>query len=136
MPEPIAGTSIYLLPGMSVKITSPVSYNNNNGYYPMIKAVPKNFFPSKDPKTGNFTPKNGFVLEDEEVGTLEIADDNTLSVIYRHKKAATNAIWFFALTGERALVNVISVPIHDHSSIVQGGPAYGTYFSDDEEANT
>lgn len=137
MPEPIAGTAVYLLPGMSVELTAPVSYNNNNGYFPLIEAVPTNFFPNKDPETeANFIPKNGFVVEDEEVGTIEVSSKDSLTVIYRHKKPAKNSIWFFALTGERALVNVVSVPIHDHSSIVQGGPAYGTYFSDDEEGNT
>ena len=30
-------------------------------------------------------------------------------------------------------VKVISVPIHDHTTIVHGGPAYGTYFDDDIE---
>jgi hypothetical protein len=29
-------------------------------------------------------------------------------------------------------IDIIAVPIHDHSSIVAGGPAYGTYFTDDE----
>ena len=73
-------------------------------------------------------------IEDERNGTLHLAsDERGTVVIYTHKRVASNAIWFFAISGERGLVNVISVPIHDHSTIVHGGPAYGTYFDDDTE---
>ena len=74
----------------------------------------------------------GFVLEDTRNGELTLTNDDVgTSVTYTHKRPISNSIWFFAVTGERGLVNVISVPIHDHSSVVMGGPAYGTYFDDD-----
>jgi hypothetical protein len=43
-----------------------------------------------------------------------------------------NKVYFLSRTGEKGVVDIISVPIHDHSSVVTGGPAYGTYFTDDE----
>jgi hypothetical protein len=75
----------------------------------------------------------GFVAEDSRVGKLQADPTDPAAIVYTHKRAQKNAIWFFARSGERGVMNIVSVPIHDHSSIVQGGPAYGTYFSDDEE---
>jgi hypothetical protein len=75
----------------------------------------------------------GFAMENTDVGELTVpTDEEGAAIIYKHQKAAKNSIWFFASTGEYALVNIVSVPIHDHSSIVQGGPAYGTYYDDSE----
>jgi hypothetical protein len=115
---------------MSIEIKCPVSPKNGNGYFPRIEPLPQSVL------NGMASPGDlirGFVLEDTAVGTLSTNPDSGsgLSVIYVHNKTAENAIWFFSLTGERGLVNVISVPIHDHSSIVQGGPAFGTYFDDE-----
>jgi hypothetical protein len=44
---------------------------------------------------------------------------------------------YFVAHGERKILNEEGnyesrTLIHDHSSIVAGGPAYGTYFTDDE----
>ena len=73
----------------------------------------------------------GYVLDDTTVGELSLADNNDGGgVKYTHKKAAQNAIWFYARTGEKAVCNIAAIPIHDHSSLVQGGPAFGTYFND------
>ena len=75
---------------------------------------------------------NGWVVEDSDVGLIE-ADQGKPAVLYTHKKPEKNALYFFNQRGSlKSAVYVVSVPIHDHSSIVQGGPAYATYFSDDE----
>ena len=122
MALPKIGTSIYLLPGMKAKFKAPGHYitpketmkvPNENGVYEAKPVV------------------NGFVVQYEDVGTIE-AVENEPAVIYTHKKFGLNKIYFFSRTGEAGLVDIIAVPIHDHSSIVTGGPAYGTYFTDDE----
>ena len=128
MPDPISGVAVYLIPGMSVKLTSSLSNRNNFGYF-AAQTIPDGYF-------GDMTYVSdilrGFVVEDERNGVLSAApDEQGTVIIYTHKRIAANAIWFFAVSGERGLVNVISVPIHDHSTIVHGGPAYGTYFDDD-----
>jgi len=122
----LVGKAIYLLPGMSYKIKSPISEMNNMGYFPRQANI-KLYGVDRE-------VKRGFVIKDEDVGTIEPTSENEVAVIYTHKRPEKNEIWFYALTGERGLVEVVSVPIHDHSSIMQGGPGYGTYFSDDIEA--
>lgn len=130
MANQIFGTSVYLLPGMSVKISAPVGdARNNMGWY-AAKEIPSGAF--KDTQNvGSIT--RGFVVEDTNIGNIQLTTEEEAAVVYKHKKAAKNSIWFFSATGERGVVNIVSVPIHDHSSIVQGGPAYGTYFSDDQD---
>jgi len=122
----------YLLPGMSIQIKIPFS-DRPSGYFAQTDAAQINLDKQfgKDNKAS--TPINGFVVEDKNVGTLQVDANDPTAVIYTHKRAQKNSIWFFARTGERGVLNIVAVPIHDHSSIVQGGPAYGTYFSDDEE---
>lgn len=135
MANVVAGSSIYLMPGMSVKLACPVNYKNHNGFHPwpMTKPLPSTLFPDR-PDSSSLYTINGFIVEDPESGELTDANEPMLSVIYTHRKVAENAIWFFSNDLDiKTVVNVISVPIHDHSSIVQGGPAYGTYFDDDVE---
>jgi len=116
-----SNTSMYLLPGMKVELK--VSYffikkgNVNHKY--------------QDGTIKEVALINGFVVDDENVGTIEKASSGPC-VIYTHNKFEANVITFYALTGEKGSVDIMSVPIHDHSSIVAGGPAYGTYFTDDE----
>ena len=117
----VQGTSIYLLPGQSVKIEA-------EGYF--IRILDVKIEEDGEIKTVKLT--NGFCVLDDKVGTIE-AVSGEASVIYKHKKAESNTIIFYARTGEVGFCNVISVPIHDHSSIVQGGSAFGSYFSDDKE---
>lgn len=75
---------------------------------------------------------NGWIVEDNKVGTIE-KNGTKPSVIYTHKKPEKNALYFFNHRGSMVCaVYVVAVPIHDHSSIVTGGPAIATYFSDDE----
>ena len=118
------------MPGMSVKIKSPLTSKNDFGWF-AADEIPGGYF-SDLTYVGEIT--RGFVVEDTRNGTIQPApDDEGAAIIYTHRRVAENAIWFFSVSGERGLVNVISVPIHDHSSVVHGGPAYGTYFDDDVE---
>ncbi len=122
----ILGKAIYLLPGMSYKIESPLNEMNNMGFF--IRHDPVKLYGVTRTLT------RGFVIKDTDVGDIEPTSTEEVAIIYTHKRPEKNEIWFYALTGEKGLIEVVSVPIHDHSSIVQGGPAYGTYFSDDIEA--
>lgn len=116
--------AVYLLPGMQAKITVPLVYA---GFGERMFQVS-----SGEEKSYNLDDYNGFLVEDKEVGDIE-AVPNEPTVIYTHKKYEQNKIVFFGRNPEETCtVNVISVPIHDHSSIVTGGPAYATYFTDDE----
>lgn len=126
MEQNINETVIYLLAGMKVKIKAPVFKILGQGWFPETGEY---YIGGTAPRT----PINGFVVEDLTVGTPSIEGiSGEVAIYYHHKKAQENRIWFKAATGEMALCTISSVPLHDHSSIVQGGPAYGTYFSDDE----
>jgi hypothetical protein len=74
--------------------------------------------------------KLGFVSEDPLVGTIDIVDDGTLKVKYTHLQSRENRIYFFTANNEVHIISIISIPIHTHESIEQGGPAYGTYMAD------
>ena len=123
MEQVIGSTSIHLLAGMQAKIEAPINFLLGHGWF--IQKSKVNF------NGEDVTPTNGFIVEHSDVGTIDPVS-NEPAVIYTHKKAEENAVWFFAKTGEIAVCHILAVPIHDHSSVVQGGPAYGTYFSDDE----
>ena len=71
----------------------------------------------------------GFLVTNTDVGELVEGTGDKAGIIYKQLKHGDNKLVFFANTGERAIVNVIGVPIHDHSSIVQGGPGFGSYYS-------
>lgn len=126
MSNNIGETVIYLLAGMRAKIKAPVKAILGKGWFPSndSQVVPGASGARED-------IKNGFIVEDDKIGTIEPVA-NEVAVIYTHKRALENRVWFFADTGEMAVCTIAAVPIHDHSSIVQGGPAFGTYFSDDE----
>lgn len=123
MAENVSSVAIYLLAGQKVKIECPLTESNNMGFFVHPGPV---VFRGEDREL-----TRGFLVENQDVGDIVVTNEQEPAVIYTHNRAEDNAIWFFAHTGERAVCNIISVPIHDHSSIVQGGPAYGTYFSDD-----
>lgn len=114
-------SSIYLLPGMSIKLIV-------HDFFVRKKEVHHKF---QDGTAKTIDLMNGYVVDDENVGEIKVGDVGA-SVIYKHKKFELNVITFYAITGEIGKVDVMSVPIHDHSSIVAGGPAYGTYYTDDE----
>lgn len=132
MAENVTSLAIYLQPGMSVEIKVPVRQNLDTGFFAMQGSEPpRGYFEGKN-DVGDM--KRGFVCENTKVGDIVPSAEVAASVVYTHKVGVENSVWFFAATGEVGVVNIISVPIHDHSSIIQGGPAYGTYFDDDEEA--
>jgi len=120
--------SVYMSPGDTIRLKVPIDPENGHGFYPRIDDVVIDFNNTSVKLT------TGFRIEKDDVGTLTETTEQETSVKYTHNKPENNRIWFYALTGETIIVDVISVPIHDHSSIVRGGPAYGTYFSDDEVA--
>lgn len=113
-------SSVYLLPGMSVKLDVSHFFVRNSSVLHRYS----------DGSTKSIVLTNGFVVDNENVGKLTALEGP--SVIYKHNRFEYNIITFYALTGEKGRVYVMSVPVHDHSSIVAGGPAYGTYFSDDQ----
>jgi len=117
--------TINLLAGMKAKLTVPDYPKVGNSWFPRTNDVPI------DEQGNTVTPTNGFWVEDDTVGEITPVDGE-LAVEYHHKKSSKNVIWFEAATGERCVIHIGMVPIHDHSSVVQGGPAYGTYFSDDQ----
>jgi hypothetical protein len=114
-------TAVYLLPGMKIKLSVP-NYFKGTG-------TRKIMLSDGSYVTAELT--NGFWVEKEDVGTIDPLAGEP-AVVYTHKKFAQNRIVYFSKTGEIGEVDVMAVPIHDHSSVVTGGPAYGTYFTDDE----
>lgn len=117
------GNTINISAGMGLKLKIPVDPVMSQGKFAMK---------GTHPLTGDVTLINGFGTRYQDVGTVSEIDDEPkgTSVMYSHLKSERNTIWFFALTGEIGTVEIITVPIHDHSSIIQGGPAFGTYFSE------
>lgn len=116
--------SVYLLPGMTAKITAPKAWVGKGTHH-------------WQDSQGNWTKidanqNNAYHVEDEDIGRITKVYDDGVAVNYTHKKFGQNRVIFTNRYGEFSYVDIISVPIHDHSSIVQGGPAYGTYFVDDE----
>jgi hypothetical protein len=123
----IAGASLSLMPNMTADLevkglyarTEPYEIRDENG-----NVVPK-------------TLKRGFYVEDEDAGIIEEIEgtEGRAIVRYRQLKARENTVWFvslFEVDGEpiKGAFRSIYVPVHDHSSIVAGGPAYGTYRSE------
>ena len=119
--------SLYLVPGMRAELRIPINSYNNNAMFPTQNKT-------YEANNKAYTLKKGFYEEsDGTIGELlDLTDTSKFGVIYWHKKPEKNAVWYITAHPKiKILWNIISVPIHDHSSIVQGGPAYGTYFSDD-----
>ena len=120
-------TSLYLIPGMKVEVWIPINEYNNTAMFPTTETkykvntveyhLTKGFYEESNGTIGEFTGK-----------PLE----GRFGVENWHKKPEKNTIWYIsAHPNLKIRWNIVAVPIHDHSSIVQGGPAYGTYFSDD-----
>lgn len=127
----ILGTlSLSLIPGMYVDINIPTITDNDT--------IPNGMLP----KTGTYSYKGekrellrGYFVDNTLIGSLEeLSEDADLPlkprVRYIHEKPFPNRIYFIDIFSNFAVVDIIAVPIHDHSSITQGGPAYGTYYSD------
>ena len=121
-------STINLIPGMKAEIgvrSDLESGGRGMGSFAYLEATIKY-------KGESYDVVNGWIVEDNKTGTIE-ANGTKPSVIYTHKKPEKNALYFFNHRGSlAAAVYVVAVPIHDHSSIVTGGPALATYFSDDE----
>lgn len=121
--------TIHLLAGEEVKITSPIDAGDGSqgiGYFAkggVSGTVQHNG------ETRVLT--HGFLSDDENVGVVTPVPDDT-AVIYTHKMAERNKVYFYSDDGAVGVVDIISIGIHDHSSIVTGGPAYGTYFTDSD----
>jgi len=131
MADNISALAIYLLPGLSIKIKVPIMPRTNTGFWALEGSSPPEGYFRDMPNVSEM--QRGFVVEDEQIGTISSSTGAAeAAIIYTHKKPAKNAIWFFSATGEIGLINIITVPIHDHSNILQGGPAFGTYFDDSE----
>lgn len=113
--------SVYLLPGMKIKIKV-------QNFFVNPRVVEHKF---QDGRIEAVTLIQGFVVDNPVVGTIEPVTEEP-AVFYTHNMFEYNMITFYSRTGEKGQVAIMSVPIHDHSSIVAGGPAYSTYFSDDQ----
>jgi outer membrane receptor for ferrienterochelin and colicin len=119
--------TLFLLPGMTAKFEAldhfvwekdTVSHTNANGSVEERELV------------------HGFVMDNEDVGDFTPVNDE-VAVYYTHKKFSENVITFYSRHSDSiGKIFITAVPIHDHSSIVTGGPAYGTYFTDDETSDT
>lgn len=110
----VSGTSISLLPGMQVTLKVEQEFAKTG--LVTINKVKR-------------TPLRGFIVEDESVGTIEEVSTKDTIVLYKHNKPASNRIYFINSFGGTGLINIIYTPIHDHSTIITGGPANGTYSS-------
>jgi hypothetical protein len=114
--------AIYLLPGMSATIEAMDAFAD-------MGSVTHRYTDGSIKE--DVATLNGFVVDSEATGTI-MAVSGRPAVTYKHKKYNSNTITFYSRTGAVGRVDIVSVPIHDHASIVTGGPAFGTYFSDDE----
>ena len=115
-------TTIYTLPGVTTKIKA-------LGHWVETKTVAHERMDGTVVEDASLV--NGFYVDNEDVGTIEAVAGEP-AIQYTHKKFSENYITFYAATEEIGKIFVSAIPIHDHSSIVTGGPAYGTYFADDE----
>lgn len=109
--------------GFSINIQIP-NNDEGHGYFSQQGTVTVN--------GSEYTLTKGFMIENIEVGTIESVAGSELEIKYTHNEPAENKLRFFSRTGERLVIMIVNVPIHDHSSIVQGGPAFGTYFAEVE----
>jgi len=119
----ITNISVYLRAGEIYTFYVPVNMSNNMGYFPR-----KGEITLEDGTPRTF--QNGFFVENEDVGKIDKVHSDKVAVDYKHLYPTENSIWFHSATGERARIMISNVPVHDHASIITGGPAYGTYYSD------
>jgi hypothetical protein len=118
-------STISIPAGHYIDISVPVFPKQAQGAFPK-KAEEKISINGGEPKNHVY----GFVSEDDLVGTITKLPDPVLKVRYTHLQSKGNRIHFFTATNEHHIISIISIPIHTHGSIDQGGPAYGTYMAD------
>lgn len=118
--------SISLTPGMTLEIKIPVSVDSGgypNGSFPSL-------YNEINMAGSEKTLMNGYSVENDIVGHLELMDDG-ISIRYVHEKPYPNRIFYHPVVSEDVyVISIVAVTVHDHSSMSQGGPAYGTYFTD------
>ena len=110
--------------GNYVEISVPVFPTEGQGSFPKKKGETIKMYGKE------YNHVRGFFSEDELVGTIEESKDNTLKVKYTHLQSRENRIYFVSASDEVFVISIISIPVHTHESIEQGGPAYGTYMAD------
>ena len=122
--------SVSLVPGMYLDINIPIVNQEEH--------LPNGMMPKTGTYTYNGVDKDlttyrGFFVENDIVGHLENIEDSGQALLpkirYVHDKPFPNKVYFLSTLNEMCVVDIIAIPIHDHSSITQGGPAYATYFS-------
>lgn len=123
----IVSYTISVPKGVRITLTVPTDIRTGQGFFPTSKPTVLIDGSVEVPTV------YGFAVRNSSVGKLEANTDSinagVLSVFYTQLLSKENTIYFFADTGEQQNINVIIVPIHDHSSIYQGGPAFGTFAS-------
>jgi hypothetical protein len=119
--------SVSIPAGVSLKISAPIDLSLGYGSFPSTKTSVEFFG-----KTISLT--SGFGVLDDDVGELiQSSDIDCPSVIYKHKKQASNKLFFLSDNNIYQTLSIVNIPLHDHSSIEQGGPAFGTYYVDYKE---
>lgn len=112
----VTGTSLALLPGMIVTLEVENTFANQG---PILHDGEQR------------TLIRGFFSENEEIGTIMEAEGEAGAIVkYKHLKSLSNRVWFYGRCGEVGMFSVVYVPIHDHASLVTGGPAFATYASE------
>lgn len=128
----IGTASINLAVGEEILLEIPNDYKSGKGWFAKMG---ENGAEGKIKWLGDTRDLvRGFMSENESIGTIKVnPNKKTASVIYLQKLSGENRVYFFADTGEMAVCNITQIPVHDHSSIMQGGPAYATYYTNPEE---
>lgn len=94
--------------------------------------------PCTDENMGGYWPtqadgfKNGFKLLNEEAGSIVKVHDDKVAIDYQHKSNMTNEIIFESISGDVVRIVAGNIMVHDHASVVTGGPAYGTYATEQQ----
>lgn len=125
----IGTTSVNLAVGEEILLEIPSDYKSGKGWFARGGENGEIKWLGRDRDL-----LRGFMVENENVGEIRAnPNKSAASVLYKQKLSGENRIYFFAATGESAVCNVTQIPVHDHSSIMQGGPAYATYYTNVEE---
>ena len=118
--------SLAVAPGDTVKLTIPISSNSAVGSFCSRDSV-KSWLGADRNVTA------GFIVEDDTVGSispLKDGDESCAGVYYTQKTYGVNKVVYFGTMLEEFTFNIVNIPVHDHSSLAQGGPAHGTYYSE------
>jgi len=121
--------AINMAAGETLQVHVPVNPTAGEGWFPVKGNI--NFVGVPGDENVR-TLVNGWCMENEEAGTI-VALADKVGITYTHEYPMVQYLYFFAASGENGVVSIVPAPIHDHSSITQGGPAFGTYFRDRNE---